>query len=201
MDNKQLENVSCNKSRKVSYNIIYADPPWMQKKGGIRKLRPNQGRELDYKTMSIDDIKSFLSVVKNNFSADKCNFFVWTIDKFLASTETMMDELGFKLHARIIWDKTNGICPAFTIRFSHEYLLWFYEKGSMYPVNEHKRGVYRDVIQEGSTVHSRKPEIAYKMIEDMFPEARKLELFARNKRDGWDSWGDEVECDVDIPTL
>ena len=39
------------------YEIVYTDPPWQQKKGNIRKCRPNQGKELDYQTMSIEDIK------------------------------------------------------------------------------------------------------------------------------------------------
>lgn len=30
------------------------------------------------------------------------------------------------------------------------------------------------------------------MLEDMFPDARKIELFARNTRPGWESWGKEV---------
>ena len=29
------------------YSIIYADPPWQKKKGGLRKSRPNQSRDLD----------------------------------------------------------------------------------------------------------------------------------------------------------
>ena len=55
------------------------------------------------------------------------------------------------------------------------------------------RGLYSDVMREKSTKHSKKPECAYEMIEDMFPNATKIELFARNKRDGWMSWGNEVE--------
>ena len=34
---------------------------------------------------------------------------------------------------------------------------------------------------------------AYEMLEDMFPDASKIELFARNTRDGWDGFGDELE--------
>lgn len=55
---------------------------------------------------------------------------MWTIDKYLIDTEKFMSELGFSVHARFIWDKGNGIAPAFTVRFSHEYLLWFYKKGT-----------------------------------------------------------------------
>ncbi len=169
------------------YQIIYADPPWKQIKGGLRKCRPNQGKELDYKTLSIAEIKDIF----NSFSADI--LFVWTIDKFLWNTEQMFKD--YKLHARIIWDKENGIAPAFTIRYSHEYLLWFY-KSPMLPIAKEMRGKYTTVLREKSTKHSKKPLCAYEMIEKLYPNSTKLELFARNKRSGWDVWGNEVKSDI-----
>ena len=56
---------------------------------------------------------------------------MWTIDKFIPKTEQFLKELGSTLHARMILDKGNGVAPAFTARFLHEYLLWFYKKGHM----------------------------------------------------------------------
>jgi len=45
--------------------------------------------------------------------------------------------------------------------------------------------------------HSQKPDIFYQIIEKMsYPPY--LELFARNKREGWDCWGNEVESDVEL---
>ena len=114
------------------------------------------------------------------------------IDKYLFEAERMMKLLGYDLHARFIWDKENGVAPAFTVRFSHEYLLWFYKKGHMYMPVRNMRGKYTTVLREQSTKHSKKPLCAYEMIESMFPDARKIELFARNERDGWDCWGNEV---------
>lgn len=173
------------------YGIIYTDPPWMQTKGGLRKARPNQNRTLDYPTLSIDEIMDIHCYVGEMLTDDNFNVFMWTIDKFLPETEQMMSEMGYELHARIIWDKTNGIAPAFTVRYSHEYLLWFYKKGHiLMPVKE-VRGRYSTVIREPSTVHSKKPVAAYEMIEAMFPDIPKLELFAREHRNGWDCWGNE----------
>ena len=175
----------------MTYDIIYTDPPWPQKKSNPRKARPKQGKELDYKTMSVQECFK----VQDQFFAhasDKHNVFIWTIDKFLHDAEQEMINRGYRLHARIIWDKENGIAPAYTVRFCHEYLLWFYKPGHMLMPCKEMRGVYTDVLREKSTKHSKKPECAYEMIEDMFPEAHKIELFARNYRDGWESWGNEV---------
>ena len=117
---------------------------------------------------------------------------MWTIDKYLHESEQMMKELGYSLHARFIWDKENGIAPAFTVRFSHEYLLWFYKKGNILMPDETVRGKYTTVMREQSTKHSKKPECAYEMLESMFPNANKLEMYARNTRSTWDSWGNEL---------
>ncbi len=174
------------------YEIIYTDPPWPQKKGNARKCRPNQGKELDYSTMTLDDIKEFHKPYLEN-TADKHNVFMWTIDKYLHETEKMMDSLGYRLHARFIWDKENGVAPAFTVRFSHEYLLWFYKKGFMLMPRHETRGKYMTVLRERSTSHSTKPECGFLMIEDMFPEAKKIELFARKRRTGWDAVGDQLD--------
>jgi N6-adenosine-specific RNA methylase IME4 len=173
------------------YDLIYSDPPWQQTKGNKRDCRPNQGKAFEYPTLSIDDIRQIHEQVMS-LCNKKHNFFVWTIDKYLFATEQMMKELGYTLHARMVWDKENGIAPAFTVRFSHEYLLWFYPKGNMLKPTDECRGKYTTVIREKSTTHSTKPAVAYEMLEDMFRGANKLELFARNHRDGWDVWGDEV---------
>lgn len=174
-----------------TFDIIYSDPPWPQKKSGLRKARPNQTKELDYHTMSVENCFKTMDRFLERTS-ELHNVFIWAIDKFLFKTEKEMANRGYKLHARFVWDKENGVAPAFTVRFSHEYLLWFYEPGKMLKPVESCRGKYTTVMREKSTVHSKKPICAYEMLEDMFPDANKIELFARNRRSGWEAWGDEV---------
>lgn len=173
------------------YDIIYTDPAWKQTKGNKRKCRPNQDKDLDYQTLSMNDISN-IHKQAITLCNEKHNIFMWTIDKYLPETEQMMKELGYALHARMVWDKTNGVAPAFTVRFSHEYLLWFYKKGNILMPCEEARGKYTTILREQSTKHSKKPQCAYEMIENMFPNTTKLEMFARNYRDGWDCWGNEV---------
>lgn len=176
---------------KMAYEIIYSDPPWPQKKGNTRKCRPNQSRSLDYPTVSVEACFDLQDPFFSN-TAERHNVFLWAIDKFLHEAEEEMQKRGYKLHARFIWDKENGVAPAFTVRFSHEYLLWFYKPGKMLMPRKEVRGKYTTVLHEDATVHSRKPVCAYEMIEDMFPEAEKIELFARSTRPGWTSWGNEI---------
>lgn len=65
----------------------------------------------------------------------------------------IMSLLGYKLHARLIWDKGNGPAPAYTVRFAHEYLLWFYKKGNIILPDKDKRGAFSTVLRENSKRH------------------------------------------------
>lgn len=175
------------------YDIIYTDPAWEQGKGGKKKARPNSsGGKLDYPTMSLQDIELLHKFVCENLTTENSNIFMWTINKYLVDAQKMMENLGYTLHARIVWDKTTGMSPAFTVRYQTEYLLWFYKKGKILMPRKEVRGKYPDIIRESVKRHSQKPESAYLMLEDMFSNANKLEMFARNYRDGWDCWGNEV---------
>lgn len=180
------------KTARKKYGLVYTDPPWAQTKGNLRSCRPNQKKALDYPTLSLPEIKEIHKTVTERLVLPKHDVFMWTIDKYLRETEDMMKDLGYCLHARMVWDKGNGVAPAFTVRFSHEYLLWFYKRGQMLKPAENTAGKYPTVFKEPSTVHSRKPECAYVMLEEMFPDTPKLELFARRIRDGWDCFGNEV---------
>lgn len=173
------------------YNLIYADPPWKQKRGGRKSVRPNSsGCELDYPVISLDEIKQHLQTATNN-TAENSILFLWTIDKYLFEAQNIAEQLGYKLHARMIWNKVTGIPAAFTVRFGHEYLLYMY-KGKLLPVATEERGKIHTVFTERVKRHSQKPEIAYQIIERLYPNAVRLEMYARNERNGWDSWGNEL---------
>lgn len=145
--------------------------------------------ELEYPTITMGEIEAILRKVKTN---SKHNFFVWTIEKYLLKTEEMMKSMGYKVHARIIWNKVTGMPTAFTVRYQHEYLLWCYKKGNILMPIKKEQGKWGDVFTEQVKRHSQKLEHAYEMIEAMFPDVEKIELFARNTRNGWDCWGNEV---------
>lgn len=176
------------------YNIIYADPPWKQSKGGKKKVRENSsGKPLDYQTESLEDIEKQLQQAVS-LTTDNSVLFLWTIDKYLFEAQQIAERLGYKLHARMIWNKVTGIPAAFTIRYGHEYLLYMY-KGKLIPVDEKERGKIHSVFTEKVKKHSQKPQIAYEIIERLYPKTNKLELYARNSRDGWDCWGNEAPND------
>ena len=177
---------------KNQYDLIVADPPWKQAKGGKKSVRPiSSGTELDYPVCSLEEIKEHLAQATSLTSGENSILFLWTIDKYLFEAQKIAEELGYKLHARMIWDKVTGIPAAFTVRYGHEYLLYMY-KGKLTPVATEERGKIHTVFREQVKRHSQKPEISFEIINRLYPGARKLELYARTERDGYDCWGNEV---------
>lgn len=173
------------------YDVLMVDPPWPKKKGGRREVTPNQTRELDYPTMPIVEIFKLLKTQIFSQAAKDHVVFLWIVDQFLESAERNMQYLGYKLHARMIWDKGNGVAPGFTVRYSHEYLNWYY-MGSLLPIAESLRGKARTVFFEPSREHSRKPDLAYQIITGFYPDARKFDVFSREKKVGWDQFGNQT---------
>ncbi len=172
------------------YQVIYADPPWEM---GFIKLRrrPNQV-EMPYPTMSLQEICN-LGIDLHSCLANDCSLFLWTTHKWLPDAFRVVKEWGFKYHCLLTWDKTNGMSLCgFTRRT--EFLLYGY-RGK---INVNQRGNFIPTLfTEKLTTHSVKPQIVYKTIENNTPEPR-LELFARQKREGWDAWGNEVESDIEL---
>lgn len=142
--------------------------------------------------LSLDEIKEHLAIA-TGLSNDNGILFLWTIEKYLHEAEELAKELGYKLHTRMIWEKVIRIPAAFTIRYGHEYLLYMY-KGEFIPVAKNCYGKYHSVFREKVTKHSKKPLIAYEMIENLYPNSKRLEIYARNERDRWDCWGNEIKC-------
>ena len=58
-------------------------------------------------------------------------------------------------------------------------------------------GVHQ-IIMSHIEEHSKKPQEARDRIITLMGDVPRLDLFARQKTEGWDVWGNEVTCDVDL---
>lgn len=169
------------------YQIIVADPPWEIQK--IRKrVRPNQ-IAMDYPMMSLDEIKA-LPIRK--LADNKCTLFLWTIDKYLYQTRDILEAWGFKYHLTMAWDKTNGLAMYGFNRQTEFILVGLKGKHNAYP----KRKTIRTSFTVKARRHSQKPDEFYGMLSVL--DGNKIDLFAREKRLGWDVWGNEVESDIEL---
>jgi len=161
------------------YEVILADPPW---KYDFSK-DSTDSIECHYPTMILEEIKN-LKVP----SADNAVLFLWATAPKLKEALEVMESWGFKYKTCAVWDK-EWIGMGYWFRGQHELLLVGI-KGKFSPPPEKRR--FSSVIREKRREHSRKPEKVYEIIEAMFPQNTKLELFARNKREGWEAWGNEI---------
>ena len=177
----------------MKYKIIVVDPPWPIKKI-THSARPKQV-EMDYKMMSLDDIKN-LNI--NEIADDDALIFLWTTQKYLWNAREILEHWGFKFLITMVWEKTYGRSagmPLFGFRWNAEFILVGYKsKPAMWP----KRKLIPAVFQAENIRHSEKPQKFYDLIAPL--GETRIDLFARKKRDGWDVWGNEVESDIKLST-
>jgi N6-adenosine-specific RNA methylase IME4 len=183
----------------IKRNIIYADPPWEytikhHEKGTTMRGLANQ----HYSTMSLKELKQ-LNV--QEIAAKDCILFLWTTGAQMKNSIELMNAWGFEYKTMFMtWIKTTkGEIKAerlgFYTRQSCEYVLM----GSCGNVLKYKNPNYTtpicNVFEEDSQEHSRKPTYVRELIDKMFLNVPKIELFAREQTNAvdWDYWGNEVD--------
>ena len=132
--------------------------------------------------------------------ADRAVVFVWTTSAKLPDALELLS--AWKLAYRgvaFVWVKTTrggvpigaqGVRPSITKPLT-ELVVAGSTVARGRPLPLASEAVCQTVLAP-VTDHSRKPDDVQERIETMYPAARKLELFARRRRMGWDAWGDEV---------
>ena len=177
------------------YQIIYADPPWNETGGGKIK----RGADKHYPLMKTKEI------MKLNVSsiADKdCHLYLWTTNNHLPDALLIMKAWGFKYKTMITWHKDRfGLGQYF--RGQTEHCLFGVKGMIPYKILNNKRQQGTTVFNAKRMEHSQKPIEMIELIEKVSDRNgfNKIELFAREKVDGWDSWGNEIECDIDLMEL
>ena len=173
------------------YTIIYCDPPWeystqQHTTGG----RTTGGACTHYNTMSLSELKK-LDVA--GLADDDCLLFMWATSPKLDEAVDLLRAWGFQwATVGFVWDKQK-VNPGF-YTMSQVELCLIGKKGRI-PTPRGARNV-RQFLSEMRGRHSAKPSEIRRRIEEMFPTQTKIELFARERVDGWDAWGNEVPCDV-----
>ncbi len=175
------------------YQIIYADPPWKLQAGGPNLHAKQRGnRPLCYPTMTVREICN-LGINLRAHTSDDCVLFLWTTNKYIEESYRVARSWGFSPSTMLVWcKKPKGRGLGWTFGISTEFLL-FARRGSVRAKERH----WSTWFEAARRQHSQKPEIARDIIDKCF-EGNKLELFARQKVDGWDCWGNEVDSDIEL---
>ena len=163
------------------YRCIVADPPWNTKKGCDWNSN-GKSNDLDYPTMTVQEIAQL------EVPADKnAVIFIWTINKYVPHTYVLAKKWGFTPSQLLTWCKTpRGIGLGGTFTPCTEFVLMA-KKGTI----DAKARCDRSWWKWERERHSKKPEDFQKMLMKMF-DGPYLEMFARRRKPGWATWGNEL---------
>lgn len=176
------------------YDMIMADPPWLFKLRSEKNLlKSPQGK---YRCMPLPEIKR-LPVA--DLAARDSLLWLWTTNPMIDQGLEVLKHWGFTFKTAGHWAKITktgkqSFGPGYILRCAGEpFLIGTRGKPK---ATKAVRSVILGLIRE----HSRKPEEAYREAEKLMPDARRLDLFTRQTRQGWTPWGDEA-TKFDAPTL
>lgn len=195
------------------FKVILADPPWRWAAYSDKGMEKSP--EQHYDTMSIDEI---CALPIGLLAAKDCAFFMWCTWPLMPHWLKVINALGFE-YSGLAWEwlKYNpatekyAFGPGYGTRKNVEPCLLL-TKGNpqlrkdsldgLFGVRSAPDGVRSvrdfiecnplDAIRAPRREHSRKPDEQYNRIETLF-DGPYVELFARNKRPGWVSWGNQVD--------
>jgi len=166
------------------YNVIYADPPWKYDSG---EQHTTEGQDTvlgtHYPSMTIQEL---CDLPIKTIVDDNAALFMWVTSPLLYDCLPIIKAWGFQYKASMVWDKIKHNVGHY-VSVRHEFLL-ICTRGSM----PHIERLVDSVYEEERTTHSKKPEYFRTVIEIMYPDAKRIELFAREEHDNWEVWGNEV---------
>lgn len=175
------------------YGAIYADPPWPFATWSHKGL--GRSGEAHYGTMVHADLEA---LPVGEIAAPDCMLFLWIVQTQIPQAESLVRAWGFTLKSvAFAWVK-GGALPLFPEDVTCQMGMgmwtraefeqcWLATRGSPKRLDKS----VRQVLIEKRREHSRKPDCVYDRIERLVA-GPYCELFARNTRKGWDSWGNQV---------
>lgn len=167
------------------YSVVYADPAWPYP-ARYEEKNLYGAVNYHYRTISIEDL---CELPVGKIAANNAVLFLWVATNFLEESFQIINSWGFEYKTNMVWIKQKRRAKIGWYIGSFHELLLVATKGSYLPQTKE---LVESVIEAPVGKHSQKPEIVYEIIEKLYPDDKYIELFARNKRKGWESWGDEI---------
>ena len=153
--------------------------------------------ESHYPTMRLEDIQN---LPINNIADKDCALFMWTTIPLLKDSFSVLESWGFEYKTvAFVWIKQNKKSDSlfwglgYWTRANAELCI-LATKG--HP--KRKSAKVHQVIMSKIEEHSKKPDETRSRIVELMGDLPRIELFARQKADGWDAWGNEIDCDINI---
>ena len=159
------------------FEVIVIDPPWPY---GTEYSPTGRRAANPYPEMPLEEIENI-----NLPSAENCILWLWTTHKFMRNSFEILDKWGFRDVAILTWVKDRMGLGTW-LRSQSEFCIMAV-KGTPKVNLTNETTVLNAPMRE----HSRKPDEFYSMV-DSLSIGRKLEYFSREKREGWEIYGNDT---------
>ncbi|SRR6266851_421332 len=164
------------------YRIIYADPPWDYEMMLTNKAFITYDVRDHYPVMALQAI---CDLPVETWLEDDAVLFLWVTSPMLEKALNVVHAWGFAYKTTFVWDKIRHNMGHYN-SVRHE-LLYVCTRGACQPDVKQLFDSVQSI--ERSDKHSQKPVEFYDIIETIYTRGRKLEMFARTRREGWDVYG------------
>ena len=185
------------------YQIIYADPPWSYYNDSYSYvgITTTVGmRNVPYSTMSSKDI---MELPIDNLSDENCILFIWTTDYHLEKCLKVIKAWGFEYKTvGFSWAKKTKqgkpVCfmGAYTMKSGTEMCLLATKGKNVHKLVKNNK--VRALVESKREEHSKKPDEVRNRIVELLGDIPRIELFAREKTEDWDIWGNEIKNDIEL---
>lgn len=183
--------------RPLSYGLIWADPAWLFK--NYSEAGEEKNASAQYDCMPTEEIAA---LPVGHLAAGDCWLWLWATSPMITDALAVMDAWGFEFVTSGVWVKRskdkqvrNGSVKRGKLAFGTGYVLRCASEpfliGKVGKPKTFSKSI-RTVIEAPRRQHSRKPEEAYEVAETLFGDVNRANLFTRQTRPGWDSWGDQA---------
>jgi N6-adenosine-specific RNA methylase IME4 len=179
------------------FDVILADPPWSYYSWDENTGPNGRTAAKHYSVMSVEEIAA---LPVDDLVADNCALFLWAVWPDIFRARDVIRAWGFTYRTIAwVWAKLNPSSVGF------HYGLGYYTRANTEPCLLAVRGSMPPAVKDVQALivspvreHSRKPDEQYGKIERLYPNTRRIELFARYERPGWYVWGNEVESGIEL---
>lgn len=182
------------------YNMIWADPCWQYKNYSAAGEAKNATAHYD-----CQDLEWIKDLPVSSLAADDCLLWLWATNPMLPEALETMAAWGFKFKTAGTWCKRtkykkDNFGTGYIFRSSNEPIL-IGTRGKPQTTRSVRGTVssgeelsdFGFTIEAAIREHSRKPEEAFAAAQALMPNAKRAELFSRQRREGWDVWGNELD--------
>lgn len=173
------------------FGTVLLDPPWrfINRTG---KVAPEHRRLARYRTMSVEELER---LPVGRLAGSASHIYLWCPNALLAEGLHLLKAWGFAYKTNLVWYKVrkdggpDGRGVGFYFRNVTEMVL-FGVRGKLRTLAPGRRRT--NIIVHRKREHSWKPPSLYRIIEDCSP-GPFVELFARERRPGWEQWGEDLD--------